>query len=128
MKLEKIHSLDPTQLVYKCDNTDGEYQLIIVHRFPEVDMRIEKLSYYITVNGNKVLYDNSDTSTVYCPDLISTVMDEDYSFYTSTYKIHSLNKLTQNTSNEVKINMLLPFDHETNILSITMFKIKNLLT
>ncbi len=123
--MEEFHSLYPQHLVYKCEITNNyRYKLIVVHIFPDVDMQIEKLSYYITVNGDKVFYDETDTCAVYRPELISTKTRADDSLYVSEYNIKSINKLTQNTSDEVKINLLLPFDHESNIVSLVMYKIK----
>ncbi len=113
------------QLVHRCNNTEiNGYQLVVSHKFSEVDMNIDKLSYYITVNGDKIFYDDSDTCAVYHPELISTFMENDR--YISIYKIHPLDKLTQNTSNEVKINILLPFDHYLTIFDLSIQNLQNL--
>jgi len=118
--MEKCHSLDQEKLVYKCRNDVSRYKITVIHKFSTVNTHIDSLAYYITVNNNKVFYNESDTISTYFPELVSTTQNDDE--YISVYLINLLcSKLTQNPSDEVKMNLILPFDHNINIISLDMF-------
>ena len=123
--MEECYSLDPERLVYKYHGPN--YKIILVHKFPKVDTNIDSLSYYITINGDKVSYNESDTCAIYRPELVSTSQVDDINpYYISTYSISLLlTKLTKDPSDEVKLNLILPFDHKRNIIELQMFSIKD---
>lgn len=124
--MSKIYPLEQNKLVYKCDDKILAYDLVINHRFSEVDSHIDELSYYITVNNDRVFNNSSNemdinSLNIYKPDHLTTVKISDDS-YISLYKIKfTRNKITQNTSDEVNINLILPFDHKISIYDYNLF-------
>lgn len=112
---------------YKCYNQYSSYMIIVCHKFPEVNSKIDELAYYITLNKNRIFYENDQNSeldsNIYYPDLISTFKDENC--YISEYKIDLLrSKITNNLSDSVHLNIILPYDHDINIISIDLYGIE----
>jgi hypothetical protein len=123
----QIQSLDPYGLIYNCDNEQiTAYKLVVIHKFQKIDSYIGSLSYYITLNNNRVFYESESehalehASNIYLPELINTV--ENNGIYTSTYTIpFILNKITKKSSDEVKLNLILPYDHKISIIDQQLF-------
>jgi len=121
--MSKIEKCDIINLTYQCDNDDiSQYYLIIIHKFLKIDTYIDSLSYYISVNGDKVFYNESDIIAIYKPKLLSTDVNNDDKSYTSVYSIPSLVKLIRDPLDKIKLNLLLPFDHKFSIISLELFK------
>jgi hypothetical protein len=113
---------DEDEVVYNCTDKFSVYELIICHKFPKVNTKIDELSYYITVNGDRVFYEKNEEldSNIYQPELIRTEQEED--FYVSIYKIKcDRSMLTEKSSDTVKLNLILPFDHNINILNLSVY-------
>lgn len=118
--MKKIYPLekDENKFVYKCESTDIDgYQIIIIHKFPEVDLLTEKISYYVTVNEDKIFLNENDTDAIYYPELMITSMENNLS-YKSIYNIPTLEKLFKYKNDEVRINLILPFDCDSNIYKV----------
>ncbi len=107
----RIKSLDDNGLVYNCSDKFSIYELVLSHKFSEVNTKIDEFSYYITVNGNR------EDSNIYQPELVSREKDED--FYISVYRVEL--EYSKNSSDSIKLNLILPFDHKTNILNLTVY-------
>ncbi len=118
-------TLIPENLVFNVGDDVSEFELNIFHKFPEVNTKIDKLSYFITLNNDRVFYDNenefdlwSDTgSNVYCPKLeLESYIDDNADNYLSVYSIClSKKRLTINPLDKVKLHLILPFDWHTSI-------------
>jgi hypothetical protein len=101
------------QLTYSCKESKIPYQLLVSHKFAEVGLNTQPLIYYLTINGDKMDNENDinllSTSKI-CDDI-----------YTSLYSITINQNLFQHKLDEVKIIIVLPFDHKTSILGIELF-------
>lgn len=108
---------------YNCDNLDP-VNLVVIHRFPEVNTKLDSLLYYITINGDKVYNQSEDTSS-FLPNLISTAkISEDV--YKSVYslplmlsdvsddKLNDQNKLAMGQI--IKVHVVFPFDYRTSVI------------
>jgi len=112
------------ELEFECNVNDiYGYELIIEHNFSEIDLLSDKLSYFITVNKDKIFLNESDTVAIYYPELRQR--QEMNSIYKSTYFIPSIKCLETDKvkTDKVKIKLILPFDYKTNINKISMHKL-----
>lgn len=106
--------------VYNCDNLDP-VNLVVIHRFPEVNTKLDSLMYYITINGDKVYNQSEDTSS-FLPNLISTTkISEDV--YKSVYSLplilsdDKLNDQNKSAMGQIiKVHVVFPFDYKTSII------------
>jgi hypothetical protein len=126
-------SLDNEGLVYDITDENSVFQLTIVHKFSEVNTKIDELSYYITLNGDRTFYLNYPdqdqdqdqeqySSNIYQPELLSTTQNSEYE-YVSVYLINLLRlEITFDSSDSVKLNLILPFDHCYNLLDLKLTK------
>ena len=132
-------ALIPENLVFNIDNDVSEIEFNIFHNFPEVNTKIDKLSYFITLNDDRVFYCHnsdfdmwSDTgSNIYQPKIeLESYTDDNLDIYLSVYSIHlSKKRLTNNSSDKVKLHLILPFDYNNNITLLqVIIKSKNLIT
>src|SRR6185369_14274853 len=106
----KICPLDPEGLVYDINENVG-YHLVIVHRFSEVNTKTDELSYYITLNDDRIFYPDFEEqfTNIYQPELISITQNSENE-YVSVYFINVLrSKITENSSDKVRLNLILPF-------------------
>lgn len=111
---------------YKSDNKYKSYKLIIKHIYHDIDLYIDELSYYITLNNERIfcnkenLDESKQYSNIYKPTLISKIKNEDS--YISIYQINfSSSKIIKKFSDEVKIILILPFDNKINIINYKLY-------
>lgn len=129
--IKKCLSTDNNNLVYSHNHhNSNNYQLIIFHKFPEVNFSVNTiypLSYYITINKDRVHSDINDCS-IYQLDSIETIKLSDNIFMSFYYlQLHLEEKI--DTLDDIKIHIILPSDHDFSITKIVMInKILNLLS
>jgi hypothetical protein len=95
---------------YECPKTEVLYNLIITHQFSKVDTNIDGLSYYISVNDDKV---HSGS-----PRLVDTIPIDD--FFESDYIIQFPKIVGITETDQIRLHIFLPFDHQTSIKNVIM--------
>lgn len=111
--------------IYSCDSPDP-LDLVIIHRFPEVDTKIDSLLYFMTINGDK-FYNELEETSVFFPNLIRTEkVSEDT--YKSTYSVTFSDKIDQEIdyeSDDIKLYLVLPFDYRTSIIDMDLTRARH---
>lgn len=109
------------EIVYcNCYDSFINYEILICHKFEEVNTASDKLLYYITLNGDRIFYPEIESeSNIYEPEILNRELTS-YGYKTLYKIVCNRRKITDKSDDSVKINLILPFDHNLNIFDISV--------